>query len=423
MQVLPGAVSQLYGDGALAGAINVVTRRGAGPPRAQLQLEAGDLGAERLSGTFSAGFAGGAGDVFVAVGRRHRNAFRLSDAFEATSVEDGGKRANSDLTRNTLHAVSSWRPSADWELGLSFNYYTGERGVPTSVFEDRGDIFASRPRFERANREDGWYVQASALFEPRGGWRNHAWTYLTNDVTVTDRFADATLRPTRDPSIRNTFSDETRGRILGLQDILSYENERFGRFALMLAGRQERLESDCVIQDLPVAERRRVTTVTRGTTTVPSGKAAQAYVLEFTRYRPTGTTTAAGGGNAPVARLTASNRPSGGIDFRLENLAGAFRARSYLKYVYLSPSPAFDLSGLTWVQAADSQGDIGNINIFAAEVTAGTTRCASISSGRKSVTRSTSRKSPAGCSTRAGWTTSSPCRRSRTPACPMPTAP
>ncbi|MEQ8234383.1 MAG: TonB-dependent receptor plug domain-containing protein [Gammaproteobacteria bacterium] len=364
VDVLPGAGSQLYGDGALAGAINVVTRRGSGPPRGDLQAELGDLGAERLAGTFSWGFDGG--DIFVSVGRRHRNAWRLADDFEAADTEDGGKRFNSDFERNTLHAVASWRPLTDWEFGLTLNYYEGERGVPTSVFDDRGDIFASRPRYERASREDGWYVQASALYEPASGWRNHGWAYVTNDVTVTDRYADATLRPTTDPTIRNTFSDETRGRVIGFQDILSYESRRYGRLAVMFAARQEQLESDCVIQDLPIA---RQVTVT-GSTTVPSGQPASTYVLDYTL---TSTNvhgaTAAAGGNAPVARLTASNRPGGGIDFSLENLAGSnFGPDAYLKYIYLSPSPAFDLAGLTWAQALGSEGEIGNINIRADDI-------------------------------------------------------
>jgi len=368
VQVLPGAASQLYGDGALAGAINVVTRRGSGPPRGDIQAELGDLGAERLSGTFSWGFENG--DVFVSLGRRHRNAWRLADDFEPADTEDGGKRFNSDLERNSLYAVASWRPLADWEFGLTLNYYEGERGVPTSVFDDRNDIFASRPRYERANREDGWYLQASALYEPASGWRNHAWAYITNDVTVTDRYADATLQPTTDPTIRNTFSDETRGRITGFQDILSWESARLGRVALMVAGRQERLESDCVIQDLPIAQQVTVTTTTTGTTTVASGQPASSYVLDYTLTSTNGHgATAAGGGNAPVARLTATNRPGGGIDFQLENLAGSnFGPDAYLKYVYLSPSPAFDLAGLTWAQAVGSEGDIGNINIRADDI-------------------------------------------------------
>ncbi len=356
VQVLPGAGTQLYGDGALAGAINVVTRRGGGPPRGDLQAELGDLGAERLAGTFSAGFADG--DVFVSVGRRHRNAWRLADGFDAADTEDGGKRLNSDLTRNTVYAVGTWRPLADWEFGLTLNYYEGERGVPTSVFDDQGDIFASRPRYERASREDGWYVQASALYEPAAGLRNHAWAYVTNDVTVTDRYADATFTPTRDPTVRNTFSDETRGRIIGLHDILSWESERLGRFAFMISARQERLESGCVIQDLPVAQEQ--------TVTVPATPApVTAYVLDYTLTSTNGHgATAAGGGNAPVARLTASNRPGGGIDFSLDNLAGSnYGPETYLKYIFLSPGPAFDLAGLTWSQAVGSQGDIGNINI------------------------------------------------------------
>ncbi|MGE0483362.1 MAG: TonB-dependent receptor plug domain-containing protein [Gammaproteobacteria bacterium] len=368
VEVLPGAGSQLYGDGALAGAINIVTRRGSGPPRGDLQLESGDLGAERLAGTFSTSFPDG--DLFVSVGRRHRNAWRLSDDFAPADTEDGGKRFNSDLTRNTLYAVANWRPIENWEFGLTLNYYEGERGVPTSVFDDQGDIFASRPRYERASREDGWYVQASALFEPSSGWRNHAWTYVTNDVTVTERFADATLRPTRDPTVRNTYVDETRGRITGVQDILSYEGEHFGRLAVSFAARQEQLESDCVIQDLPIAAQQTVTTTTQNTTLTPSGTPASTYVLDYTLTSTNGFgATSAAGGNAPVARLTASDRPGGGIDFTLQNLTGSnFGPETYLKYVYLSPSPTFDLAGLTWAQAIGSQGDIGNINIRADDI-------------------------------------------------------
>lgn len=368
VRVLPGAATQLYGDGALAGAIDVVTRRGSGSPRADLQTEAGDLGAELLAGTFSRGFEHG--DVFVSVGRRHRNAWRLADDFNPADTEDGGKRFNSDLTRNTLYAVGNWRPLADWEFGLTLSYHEGERGVPTSVFDDTGDIFASRPRFERASREDGWYAQVSALYEPVSGWRNHAWAYLTNDVTVTDRFADATLRPSADPTVRNTYSDETRGRITGLQNILSYESGRYGRLAVMLAARQERLESDCVIQDLPIAQQVTVTSTTTGTARVPSGQPASSYVLEYALTSTNGHgATAAAGGNAPVARLTASNRPGGGIDFELENLAGSnFGPQAYLKYVYLSPSPSFDLAGLTWAQGLGSEAEIGNINIRADDI-------------------------------------------------------
>lgn len=189
---------------------------------------------------------------------------RLSDDFEPADTEDGGKRLNSDFTHNTIFAAASQRPIDDWEFGLTLDFREGERGIPTSVFDDRDDIFATRPRYERVRQEDGWTTQLSALYEPKSGWRNHAWVYTTNDTTVTDRFADAS------------------------------------------------------------------------------------------------------GGTKAVARLTATNRPGGGVDFRLENIAGSnYGPESFLKYIYLSPEPTFNLASLTWAQATTSEGEIGNINIRA----------------------------------------------------------
>ena len=359
VNVIPGAGSQLYGDGALAGAINIATRRGQGTPAGDLRFELGEYGAERFTGTFSAGFENG--DVFISLGRRHHNAWGLSADFNAADTEDGGKRLNSDLTRNNLYAIVNWRPLTAWEFSATLNYYAGERGIPTSIFNDRSDIFASRPRYERANREDGWYAQVSALFEPQSGLRNHAWAYITNDVTVSDRFEDSTFTPTTDPSIRNTYNDETRSRVIGFQDILSYETESFGTVAASFAYRQEQLSSDCLIKDLPIVDESFAAPVTTS---------ASGYILEFTQTSTNnhGATTAAGGNDA-VARLTATNRSGGGIDFRLENLGMSnFGPESYLKYIYLSPGPAFDLASLSWSQAVGSEGDIGNINIQANEI-------------------------------------------------------
>ncbi len=371
VEVIPGAGSQLYGDGALAGAINIVTRRGTDGQRADVAAEFGDPGTRRVSGTYSTGWANG--DLFVSAGHRSRNAWRLSDDFTPADTEDGDKRLNSDFSRDSIFAALNWRPLEYWEFGLTLDYREGERGVPTSVYDDRGDIFASRPRYERARREDGWTVQASALYEPQTNWRNHAWIYSTNDITETDRFADATFRETRDPTIRNTYSDKTRGRILGAHDILSYESETFGRIAVMLSARQESLSSDCVIQDLPIAQVVDVTTTTTTTTTttgtsvVANTAPASTYILDYayTSTNAAGITDDAGG-SGTIARLTATNRPGGGIDFRLHNVAASnYGSDSYLKYIYLSPGPTFDLAGLTWAQAIGSEGDIGNINIRA----------------------------------------------------------
>lgn len=359
VQVLPGAASQLYGDGALAGALNVITRRGEGAPRADVRLEFGDRGAQRLAGTWSQGFENG--DLFLSLGRRHRDGFALSDAFTPADTEDGGTRLGSDLTRNTLFAAANYRPGEAWEIGLTLSYFEGSRGVPTSIYDDRGDLYARRPRYERANAEDGWYAQLGARYGDGGALANHAWLYATNDLTVTRRYENAGFEPTTDPSIRGTYTDRTRGRIVGGQNLTSIDVGGLGRFSMTLALRRETLVSNCVIQDLPVVD---------AAATGASGATAPGYLLDYTLTTTADHgATAADGTNAPVARLVATNRSDGGIDFELTNLAGSnFGEETYLKHLFLSPGPGFDLASLSWAQATGSEGDIGNVNIRAENV-------------------------------------------------------
>lgn len=357
VRILPGAGSQLFGDGALAGVINIETRRGEGQPTAELRYEAGEYGAQRAMATFSAGneYA----DVFLSLGRRHRNAWDLSEDFAAADTEDGGKRLSSDSTRNNLYGVATWRPHPALELGLTVSWFDGGRGTPPSIWDDQADLFARRPRFERIDEERGYYVQANVVYAPRERWSNRAWAYITNQVTVTNRYEDASYQPTTRPNVRNTFSDETRGILWGMHEQVNLTHARLGSFTAMVDVRQERLASDCVIRDFPI----------RVPAPPPQPSDPSSFVLEYD-YLSTNdhVATDAGGGTEPIARLTASNRPGGGVDFVLENLAGDnLGPDSYLKHVLLAPAATLDLAGLGWRQGSGSEGTIGNVNIRAEE--------------------------------------------------------
>lgn len=354
VDVLPGAGSQLYGDGALAGAINVVTRRGEIGREITTRAEVGSGGASRLAGTYAEGFA--RGDVFVSVSRRDRDNFPLSNDFLPTSLENGSARQNSDLNRNSLFGVSHYALTDSLEVGFTLNYQKGESGVPTSIYDDRNDIFAPRPRYERREEDDGWFAQLSSHYNAGGAIDNLTSIYIANDTEVTSRYADASFTPTQDPTIRNTFTDNTKGRIIGGRNIFTLDAGRFGRLSFMFAGRQERLQSECVIKDLPVAD----------TNAVPNPADADRYTLTFTELTTAdfGDLAAQPGIQSPVAELTAANRPDGGIDFSITNIAGStFGDQTYLKYVYLAPGAGFELATLSWSQAAGSQGEIGNVNI------------------------------------------------------------
>lgn len=356
----PGASSQLYGDGALGGVINIITKRGAGAPSAEAQIEAGDMGSYRFNGSFAAGTD--KADIFVNIGRRERDGQRLADDFKAAASEDGNQRLNSDSLRDNAYLAVTYRPNEFWEFGLTLQYFQGEHGIPPGIFDNQNDIFAQRPRFDRVNDEAGYYVQVNALYAPNEHWNTNAWAYINSQDTHTDRYADDRFLPVTDPSVRNTFSDEARPRTIGLHSQTEFTHRWGGTFTFMVDARQERLLGDCVVQDVVLATPAAAAASTMAASTAPPSVLVLDY--DYTTTNNAGITSAAGT-NQPIARLTASNRPGGGVDFSLQNLAtNNFGGGSFLQSVLISPTAGFNPAGLSFTQGASSQGEIGNVRFF-----------------------------------------------------------
>ncbi|MGE0373366.1 MAG: TonB-dependent receptor [Gammaproteobacteria bacterium] len=361
IKLTSGASSQLYGDGGLGGVINVITRRGEGEPAAEIGVEGGEYGHLRTNASFAWG--SDRADAFVTLGRRTRDAFGLSADFEAAPFETGGARQNSDLERNSVYGSASYRPNEVLELGVTVQYQEGEHGIPTGIFDNNVDRFAQRPRFDRVEDEDGFFVQVNALYRPHARWNNHAWIYHSVGTTNLTRYADDRYVPLQDASIRNTFEDESRVRVTGAHDQFELTHPWGGTVSFMVDARQERLDDECVIQDIPLTVPLR--SVTPAATPAPAA-VPTSLVLEYdyTTTNNHGATNAAGQ-RVPIARLTASNRPGGGVDFSITNLAtDNFGGGSFLQSIMLSPIAGFDPTGLSFTQAAGSQGEIGNVNFF-----------------------------------------------------------
>lgn len=359
IKLTSGASSQLYGEGALGGVINVITKRGEGPPTAEVGFDTGERGQRRYTSSFAYGTD--TADVFVSLSRRERDAFGLADDFNAAPFEDGGARLNSDLERNSLYSSGTYRPREDWEFGLTLQYQEGEHGIPSGVFDNNVDRFAPRPRFDRVDDEDSYYVQLNALYTPNERWTNHTWIFQSAGSTNLNRYADARFTPTTDPSIRNTFSDETRTRSTGAHNQLEFVHPWGGTLSLVLEARQDALTGECVIQDVPLR--------IPPPPTPPPPPPAQIPTTLVLDYAYTTTNnhnaTNAAGGNPAIARLTASNRAGGGVDFSIANLASNnFGAGTFLQSVLINPVAGFDPTGLSFTQAAGSQGEIGNVNFF-----------------------------------------------------------
>ena len=116
IKVSYGTSSVLYGQGALGGVINIITKKGKEGIQGMASGEIGE-GASRL-GRFNAGGAAKDGNFFVSGSMAARDDFPLSNDFEATPLQGGGERNNSDNRRNNLFGNIGYSPTEEWDLGL-----------------------------------------------------------------------------------------------------------------------------------------------------------------------------------------------------------------------------------------------------------------------------------------------------------------
>ena len=120
VEVVRGNVSALYGAGAIGGVIQVFTKQGDGPPRAEAQLMLGDRGTSRAS----AGYRGSSGDT-----RFNFNVTRFETAGFSAIDPKLAPRANPDNDgyRNlSFSGQVSHRLAAGHEVGLRAYQNYGE---------------------------------------------------------------------------------------------------------------------------------------------------------------------------------------------------------------------------------------------------------------------------------------------------------
>lgn len=141
IQVAKGYVSVLNGPGAIGGAINMVTRK----PVREFEAEAsarvgfdGDLKAAShelfaLAGARTGEF------YFQASGTlSRREYFTLSDDFEPTVNEDGGKRENSQTRDWRVNVKAGWQPGENEEYSISYTSQHGAKSAPLHVTDAIG---------------------------------------------------------------------------------------------------------------------------------------------------------------------------------------------------------------------------------------------------------------------------------------------
>jgi vitamin B12 transporter len=195
IKVTEGPSSVLYGQGALGGVINIITKKGTRGLRASFGAEAGDREPYLVRGTASGGK--GPVDFFVGGSSNKLSGFRLPSDFEPTSEQGAGIRLNSDRQRNNVLGNVGFTPTENLTLGLTASFAQGYFGKPTSIFNRVDDPFAAPPRYERVDDFENASIQGAADWQATGRLAVRAWAFANHldeqDNAYTDRSFTATL--------------------------------------------------------------------------------------------------------------------------------------------------------------------------------------------------------------------------------------
>lgn len=206
-----GPHSVLYGQGALGGVVDVVTRQGTSGVQARAQLEAGDREPYLAAGSLSG--AGGPVDFLVSGSATRLDGFRLSSSYAPTPEQGPGIRVNSDRQRNDLFANVGWAPRQGVRVGLTATFSQGWYGKPASVVRDPFDPFATPPRYVRSDDYTGFSAQAAARVEATPRVTVRGWAFVNQLDEQLTQYDDATV--TTYDRVAGSYRQRTTSRIAG----------------------------------------------------------------------------------------------------------------------------------------------------------------------------------------------------------------
>ncbi len=155
IKVSYGNSSVLYGQGGLAGVINIITKQGTTGFHGEISGEMDERGNPYSQGNVSGGNE--RADFFVSVSNKNSDGFLLSDDFNETPFENGGIRENSDDERTSLFGNIGFHMNDDVNLGLTLERSFGEYGTPPTTIDGKMDpLFAKNLKYDRT--EDFEYL-------------------------------------------------------------------------------------------------------------------------------------------------------------------------------------------------------------------------------------------------------------------------
>ena len=243
LKVTTGSVSELYGPGAF-GVIDVQTRF-LHNDQLELNAELGEGENQYLS--LQAGGHNGRVNYYGNLTHRSRNYFELSDKFQPSPEEDGDRRLNSDMERNTGIGKLSYQVSDSLQLGLSSSFLIGEYGIPPTVISDE---FAARPSYERIENQQGFTLQSSFNYIPDANYYLRGWAYTNHLKQDENRYSDASFSDINDKQVKGSYLTTTKTAINGVGIQSGYAFNKQSRAAFALDWHHDGWEQSGVIRDM-----------------------------------------------------------------------------------------------------------------------------------------------------------------------------
>ncbi len=202
--VTRGGASPLFGPNGLGGVISVVTLQGGASRRLAGELRLTD----NRTVLAHASTSGGSGPVswYLGLGTESSDGWSLSDDFQPSPYEDGGRRVNSDLERSSALARIGWRPDDASTVYASVRWVDAEKGIPFHTERPAGFVrFARFPEWRQTTLALGYERSLGGGAALRGQLYGHRF-----DNTL-EMFTDSDLESVE---LESTFADRVYGGYL-----------------------------------------------------------------------------------------------------------------------------------------------------------------------------------------------------------------
>jgi len=223
--VTKGLSSVLYGSDAMAGVVNIITKKQSGKPAGKIKFEAGDNDESKTSVSYSMP----KGKMYYSVGGGYSESdgFNLSDKFVPVPdpgnsnkiYEDGGQRLNADYERTDFFAKVGLDGSKD-KYFVNFNYVDNPKGMPVPIKPSDATKYT---KFSRYSAWKSWTMsldgdkQFSPKFSVKGNVYYHKFDN-TLDIYKDETFTTLEANTARTPTGAGSLGTENGAKLSSTYD-------------------------------------------------------------------------------------------------------------------------------------------------------------------------------------------------------------